>query len=81
MTLVDVTLIGGDGAVRRRGVLRSVPVRCATHHTTNQMMHTMLTITKLGGTLNIADTARPAHTETTASAVETPIATPVGRPA
>ncbi len=36
----------------------------------------MVTMTNPGGTLNIADSASPVHTETTASSVETSIASP-----
>ena len=66
MTLVDQPSTTGapcDGA----GALRSLAPRCAISQTTSQMADTMVVMTKLGGTLNIADTARPAHTETTAS--------------
>src|SRR5258707_15614274 len=36
----------------------------------------MLTITELGGTLNISDNAKPNHTDTIASTVDTAIASP-----
>ena len=52
--------------------------RPATSHTTNQTTLTIVTIRKLGGMLNIADSASPAHTATSANTVETAMAA-VGR--
>ena len=43
-------------------------------HTTSHTAQAMVTMTKLGGRLNIADTARPIHTETRPMTVETAIA-------
>lgn len=46
----------------------------STVHTASQIPHAIVTITKLGGMLKIADTASPAHTETTLIPVEIVIA-------
>lgn len=46
----------------------------STVHTASQIPHAIVTITKLGGMLKIADTASPSHTDTTLIPVEIVIA-------
>src|SRR5690349_9718970 len=46
----------------------------STAHTASQIPHAIVTITKLGGMLKIAETASPAHTDTTLITVEIVIA-------
>ena len=73
--LCDASRWAGPPAVRQTVTARHPPVVTRlTVHTASQTTQAMVTMRKLGGMLNIADTASPNHTENRLITVETTIA-------